>query len=121
MTWLEHFRAGDAEGVAALFVEDGWTIGQEGLHEGRAAILADIAEEYEANPDATADWGAKGVWVAASGDLAVERGWWQYDPDGEGEAEGDEGEYITILVKVGDHWMVLADAGASTMPDEEEE
>jgi hypothetical protein len=80
-----------------------------------------MAEEYAANPDATADWGAKSVWVAASGDLAVERGWWSYDPDGEGEAAGDEGEYITVLVKVGDQWMVLADAGASTMPDEEEE
>lgn len=119
-TWLERFRAGDAEGVAALFVEDGWTIGDDGLRDGRAAILADMAEEYAANPDATADWGAKQVWIAASGDLAVERGWWQYDPDGEGEAEGDQGEYITVLVKVGDQWMVLADAGGSTMPDEEE-
>ena len=120
-TWLERFRAGDAEGVAALFVEDGWTIGDDGLRDGRAAILADMTEEYAANPDATADWGAKQVWVAASGDLAVERGWWQYDPDGAGEAPGDEGEYITILTKVGDQWMVLADAGGSTMPDEEED
>ena len=120
MTWLEHFRAGDAESVAALFVEDGWTLGEDGLREGRAAILANMAEEYAENPDATADWGAKQVWVAASGDLAVERGWWTYDPDGAGEAEGDEGEYITILAKVGDQWMIVADAGASTMPDEEE-
>ena len=121
VTWLERFRAGDAEGVAALFVEDGWTLGDDGLRDGRQAILADMADEYAANPNATADWGAKAVWVAASGDLAVERGWWQYDPDGEGEAAGDEGEYITVLVKVGDQWMVLADAGASTLPDDEEE
>jgi uncharacterized protein (TIGR02246 family) len=121
MTWLEQFRAGNAEGVAALFVEDGWTLGDDGLFDGRAAILANMAEQYAANPDATADWGTKSVWVAASGDLAVDRGWWQYDPDGEGEAAGDEGEYVTVLVKVGDQWMVLADAGASTMPDDEEE
>ena len=121
VTWLEHFRARDAESVAGLFVEDGWTLGQDGLHEGRAAILANMAAEYAENPDATADWGAKGVWVAASGDLAVERGWWQYDPDGEGEAAGDEGEYITIFVKVGDQWMVLADAGASTMQGDEDD
>ena len=121
LTWLERFRARDAEGVAALFVEDGWTIGDDGLRDGRAAILADMAAEYEENPDATADWGAKAVWVAASGDLAVERGWWTVDQDGPGEGEADEGEYITILVKVGDQWMVVADAGASTLPDEEEE
>lgn len=121
VTWLERFRARDADGVAALFVEDGWTLGDDGLREGRAAILADMAEEYEANPEATADWGAKSVWVAASGDLAVERGWFEVDPDGAGEEPGDEGEYITILVKVGDRWMVLADAGASTLPDDEED
>jgi uncharacterized protein (TIGR02246 family) len=121
LTWLERFRARDADGVAALFVEDGWTIGDDGLRDGRAAILADMTAEYEENPDATADWGAKAVWVAASGDLAVERGWWTTDQDGPGEGEADEGEYITILVKVGDQWMVVADAGASTLPDEEEE
>jgi hypothetical protein len=54
LTWLERFRARDAEGVAALFVEDGWTIGDDGLRDGRAAILADMAAEYEENPDATA-------------------------------------------------------------------
>jgi uncharacterized protein (TIGR02246 family) len=121
MDWLERFRARDADGVAALFLEDGWTIGDDGLRDGRAAILADMAEEYAENPDATADWGAKQVWVAASADLAVERGWWTYDPDGPGEAEGDEGEYITILQKVGDQWMVVADAGASTKADDDEE
>jgi uncharacterized protein (TIGR02246 family) len=121
MTWLEQFRARNAGGVAALFVEDGWTLGDDGLRDGRAAILAGLAAEYEENPDATADWGAKAVWVAASGDLAVERGWWTVDQDGPGEGEADEGEYITILVKVGDQWMVVADAGASTLPDEEEE
>ncbi len=121
LTWLERFQARDAEGVAALFVEDGWTIGDDGLRDGRAAILADMAEEYEENPDATADWGAKAVWVAASGDLAVERGWWTVDQDGPGEGEADEGEYVTVLVKVGDQWMVLADAGGSTVPDDEED
>ena len=121
VTWLERFRARDADGVAALFLEDGWTIGDDGLREGRAAILADLAEEYAENPDAIADWGAKAVWVAASGDLAVERGWWTVDQDGPGEGEAEEGEYITVLVKVGDQWMVLADAGASTMPDDEDD
>ncbi len=121
LTWLERFQARDAEGVAALFVEDGWTIGDDGLRDGRAAILADMAEEYEENPDATADWGAKAVWVAASGDLAVERGWWTVDQDGPGEGEADEGEYVTVFVKVGDQWMVLADAGGSTVPDDEED
>lgn len=121
MDWLDLFRARDAAAISALFLEDGFTLGDEGLREGRAEILADMAADFEEYPDATADWGAKSVWIAESGDLAVERGWWSYDPDGAGEAEGDEGEYITVLRKVDGNWMIVADAGASTLPDDDDD
>jgi ketosteroid isomerase-like protein len=111
--WLELYRAKDAEGIGALFVEDGWMLsGIEGLSEGRAAIVTTTGEEFEKNPDATTDWGAKQVWVAASGDLAVERGWWTADEDGPGDGEEIKGEYLTVFTKVGGEWKVLADAGA---------
>ena len=119
-TWLELYRARDAEGIAALFMEDAWTLGDDGVIEGRAAILADMVADFEESPDATSDWGAKQVWVAASGDLAVERGWWTTDEDGPGEGEAQEGEYITILAKVGDRWMIVADAAVPLTGDEEE-
>lgn len=121
MDWLDLFRARDAAGISALFLEDGFTLGDEGLRDGRAAILADMTADFEEYPDATADWGAKQVWVAASGDLAVERGWWSYDPDGAGAAEGDEGEYVTVLRKIDGNWMIVADVGASTMPNDEDD
>jgi uncharacterized protein (TIGR02246 family) len=111
--WLELERAKDAEGVGALFVEDGWTLSAtRGLSEGRPAIVATIEKDYQDNPNAVADWGAKQVWVAASGDLAVERGWWTADEDGEGEGAEIKGEYLTVFTKVGGEWKVLADAGA---------
>ena len=109
--WLELFRARDAEGIGALFVEDGWTVsGTDGLSEGRGAIVATIAKDFTANPEATVDWGGKGVWVASSGDLAVERGWYSVDNDGEGEGEAIAGEYLTVFTKVGGEWKVLADS-----------
>ncbi len=111
--WLELERAKDAEGIGALFIEDGWTLsGMQGLSEGRAAIVASASENFEKNPDATADWGAKQVWVAASGDLAVERGWWTVDVDGPGDGEEIKGEHLTVFTKVGGERKVLADAGA---------
>jgi uncharacterized protein (TIGR02246 family) len=111
--WLELYRAKDADGIGALFVEDGWTLNAaNGLREGREAIASTAREELEENPDATSDWGAKQVWVAASGDLAVERGWWTADEDGPGDGEEIKGEYITVLTKVGGEWKILADAGA---------
>ena len=94
-------------------MEEGWTLsGTDGLTEGRAAIVAILQERMDENPDQLDDWGSKGVWVAASGDLAIERGWWAQDSDGEGEAEQIEGEYITVMIKVDGQWKILADAGA---------
>jgi uncharacterized protein (TIGR02246 family) len=111
--WLELYNARDAEGIGALFVEDGWTLNaSNGLTEGREAITSTTREELEENPDATSDWDTKQVWVAASGDLAVERGWWTADEDGPGDGEEIKGEYITIFTKVNGEWKVLADAGA---------
>jgi uncharacterized protein (TIGR02246 family) len=120
--WLELYKAKDAEGIGALFVEDGWTLSaMEGLSEGRPAIVAAATKDFEENPDAVVDWGAKQVWVAASGDLAVERGWWTADEDGEGEGEAIKGEYLTVLTKMGDEWKVLADVGAPVEAPGEED
>jgi ketosteroid isomerase-like protein len=111
--WLGLHRAKDADGIGALFVEDGWTLsGTEGLSDGRPGIVATANRGFEKNPDAVSDWGSKQVWVAASGDFAVERGWWTGDDDGEGDAKEVKGEYITIFTKVNGEWKVLADAGA---------
>lgn len=119
--WLELYRARDAEGLGVLFVEDGWTVSSsDGLNEGRAAILANFTEDFEKNPDATADWGAKQVWVASSGDLAVERGWWTVDEDGPGDGEERKGEYLTVFTKVGGEWKVLTDSSV-TLPAPAEE
>ena len=111
--WLELFRARDAEGVGALFVEDGWVLqAEDGITEGRAAITARTMNGMAENPDSVDDWGVKGFWMAKSGDLAVERGWWTLDEDGDGEAEETRGEYLTVLMKVDGEWKVLADAGS---------
>ena len=111
--WLDLFRARDAEGIGDLFVEDGWILqAEDGVTEGRAAITARTQDGMAENPDSANDWGVKGFWIADSGDLAVERGWWTLDQDGDGEEEETQGEYLTVLLKVDGQWKVLADAGS---------
>jgi uncharacterized protein (TIGR02246 family) len=120
--WLELFRARDAEGIGALFVEDGWTVsGTDGLSEGRAAIVATNQDDFAEYPDATADWGGKQVWVAASGDLAVERGWYSVDNDADGEGEAVAGEYITVFTKVDGQWKVLGDSSVPLVAEVDED
>jgi ketosteroid isomerase-like protein len=86
--------------------------------EGRAAIQANIEADWAENPDFTATWSTTSVEVAASADIAWERGTWQYDPDGAGEVEGTYGEYVTLYEKTGDTWKVVLDIGVSTKPEE---
>ena len=120
--WLEAYRAKDAAGIGALFVQDGWTVsGTSGLSEGRSAIVATNQKDFEKNPDATGDWGSKQIWVAASGDLAVERGWYAVDDDGDGEGEADKGEYLTVFTKVGGEWKVLADSSVPLVAEVDED
>ena len=108
--WLEKTRARDAAGIGDLFVDEGWRLtSDDGLIEGRTAIVAALQKDMDENPQAVDDWGAKEAWVAASGDLAVERGWWKNDPDGDGEAAMIEGEYVTVLVKRDGAWKALTD------------
>jgi len=120
--WLELYRARDAEGIGALFVEDGWTVsGTDGLSEGRAAIVATNQEDFTEYPDATGDWGGKQVWMAESGDLAVERGWYSIDNDAEGEGEAIAGEYLTVFTKVDGEWKILADSSVPLVEAEDED
>jgi uncharacterized protein (TIGR02246 family) len=108
--WLEKTRARDATGIGDLFVEQGWRMtGEEGVIDGRAAIVAALQKDMDTNPARTDDWGTKEAWVAASGDLAVERGWYRTDADGDGAAAPLEGEYVTVLVKRDGAWKILSD------------
>ncbi|MDH3285377.1 MAG: nuclear transport factor 2 family protein [Acidobacteriota bacterium] len=118
--WLEWARAKDAAAVAeGMFLEDAETIFDGKIHRGRVAILADMEKNQAENPDSTISWSTTRVEVAASGDLAFERGSWTYDPDGDGEKPVESGEYATFWKKVDGVWRCAVDSG-STIKEEEE-
>lgn len=115
--WLDQARARNAEAIAAYFAPDAVVLEEgEPAIIGPDAILADIEEDWAENPDFTIDWETLSVTVAASGDLAWERGRWTFDADGAGEAPTIGGEYITVYEKVDGEWKVAADVGVPTEP-----
>ena len=123
MQWMEAVRAQDAEAISALFTSDGTTIFDGEMVMGPAAIQADEQESFNENPDAEVSWSTNAVNVAASGDMAYERGAWTADLDGAGEMEPVHGEYVTVWVKVDGAWKVAVDAGTLITPpgsDEDE-
>jgi uncharacterized protein (TIGR02246 family) len=119
--WLEHVTARDLEALTSLIADDAvfFDVG-EPTKEGLAAIRADVESNWGENPDFTVTWSTTSVDVASSGDLAWERGSWEFDPDGAGEAEGDYGEYVTVYRKIDGAWKAVADIGHSTKPEPEE-
>lgn len=109
--WLTLAQAKDAAGVANLFLDDGVSLFDGRIAIGKSAVQASQESNFAANPAGTITWTTASVDVAASGDLAVERGSSVADTDGEGAAPETVGEYVTVWKKVDGTWRVFADAG----------
>ncbi len=122
MKWLEAARARDLDAVMTVFADNAVTFPDDGAaNEGPAAIRAAIQEQWTGAPDAAFQWTTKSVRVSADGDMAWERGAYTYDPDGEGKAGAETGEYITVYEKIGGEWKVVADMGSETSGDDGED
>ncbi|HSN55247.1 MAG TPA: DUF4440 domain-containing protein, partial [Candidatus Sulfomarinibacteraceae bacterium] len=84
MAWLQAVQARDSATIDGFFAANAASIFDGKLLEGLAAIQLNREKEWAENPDSTMEWTTTEVGVAASGDLAYERGSWTFDPDGPG-------------------------------------
>lgn len=113
--WMALSQAKDATGIATgIFAEDGVSLFDGDVWLGRSAIEAGQAADYAESPNSTIQWTTTKVEVAASGELAYERGSSVSDPDGPGEAPERRGEYLTVWKKIDGVWRAVADAGTGT-------
>ncbi len=120
--WLEWASAKDSAAIAeGIFLQNAETIFDGKFLQGRAAILANSESDQAENPDSTITWTTSSVEVAASGELAYERGSWTEDPDGAGEAPEEHGEYLTIWKKVDGTWSCAVDSGSTIKKEEDAE
>ena len=112
--WLQLAQARDAAGIVnGVYTADAATLFDGNIRKGTAEIQAGMEAEFAASPDATTSWTTDDVKVAASGDLAYERGTFSFDPDGAGEAPANSGEFVTIWSKVDGTWRAAVDAGTA--------
>ena len=119
MAWLQAVQARDAATIDGYFAANAASIFDGEVHEGPTAIQMNREQEWAENPDFTMEWTTTEVGVAASGDLAYERGSWIFDPDGAGDAPEERGEYLTVWQKIGGQWKALYDAGTTIKAEEE--
>jgi len=120
LNWLEAANNRDGATLDSLLAQDAVTIFDGEILEGQAAIAANREAEWAENPEFVVSWATNAVGVAASGDLAYERGSFTFDPDGPGEAAEEHGEYVTIWKKMDGGWRVAIDAGTTLGAEEEE-
>jgi len=117
--WLAAIEARDGATIDGFFSADITTIFDGKIRHGLAEIQAARDEQWAEQPDSTVTWTTTAVEVAASGDLAFERGNWSEDPDGAGEMPEVYGEYLTVWKKIDGQWKVLHDAGTTLKAEEE--
>jgi len=117
--WLEAARKRDAATLDGLFTTGATTIFDGVILQGLPAIQANRELEWAEEPQGELDWQTSEVIVAASGDLAIERGSWT-----EQDLEDDEievGEYLTVWTKIDGHWLVLYDAGTEIEDEDDDD
>jgi uncharacterized protein (TIGR02246 family) len=115
--WMNYANSKDAASIANnIFAADGVLIADNKAFKGPAAIQAAAEADFKETPDALVSWSTDEVRVAQSGDLAVELGSFNFDPDGEGKKAAHQGSFATAWVKVDGQWRVLSDAGGDNPP-----
>ena len=105
MKWLAAEQGRDLLTVMSFMHPDVVRIFDGEIERGRPAVQAAVEARWEAQPDASLAWTTSSVDIAASGDLAYERGSWT--------TGGETGEFVCIWKKVDDEWKVVVDAGST--------
>ena len=114
--WMEAVAARDVDAAASFFAPDGIQMQAHGpTVVGRDAIRAWF-ESWMLDTSMTNSFAPDVIEVAASGDLAYDRGTYRVvveTPEGPGE---DIGKYVVIWKKIDGEWKVILDIANSDSP-----
>lgn len=113
--WARHWNAGDLDGVAAVYAEDAVYLPphHEAVH-GREAI-----REYLKAPlsHGVTDLAFDVTYIKQQGPIAWDVGAYRMTiPRNEGPKREDHGKYLTVWRRIGERWLIAADAWSSDLP-----
>lgn len=113
--WARHWNAGDLDGVAALFTEDAVYLPphHEAVH-GRQDI-----REYLKVPlsHGVSDLAFDVTYIKQQGPVAWDVGTYRMTiPQNEETKREDHGKYLTVWRRIGETWLIAADAWSSDLP-----
>jgi uncharacterized protein (TIGR02246 family) len=113
--WARHWNAGDLDGVAAIYAEDAVYLPphHKAVH-GREAI-----REYVKTPlsHGVTDLAFEVTSIKQQGPIAWDVGTYRMTiPQNEGSKRQDHGKYLTVWRRIGEGWLIAADAWSSDLP-----
>ena len=114
--WLQLVKAGDADGIAALYTEDGAVMPPNApIGKGRPAIKQTWASMMQ-TPGFSLTFSPEQIIVSSSGDMALDRGTYNLTVAPGGAAQTDTGKYVVVWRKIGGEWKAAADIFNSDLP-----
>lgn len=113
--WARHWNAGDLDGVAAVYAEDAVYLPphHEAVH-GRQAI-----REYLKPPlsHGVSDLAFDVTYIKQQGPIAWDVGTYRMTiPRNDEIIKEDHGKYLTVWRRIGERWLIAADAWSSDLP-----
>jgi len=113
--WARHWNAADLDGVAAVYAEDAvyLPLHHEAVH-GREAI-----REYLKVPisHGVSDIAFDVTYIKQQGPMAWDVGTYRMTmPQNEEAKREDHGKYLTVWRRIGERWLIAADAWSSDLP-----
>jgi uncharacterized protein (TIGR02246 family) len=111
--WMNYANAKDVGTIVnGVYSPDAYATYDGKVQKGSAAIQSSLEAGIKKTPDAVVSWNTTSVKVADAGDMAIERGDFVFDPDGEGRKSAITGTYLTVWEKIDGSWRATADVGA---------
>ena len=113
--WARHWNAGELDGVVAAYAEDAVYLPphHEAVH-GRDAI-----REYLKAPlgHGVSDLAFEVTYIKQHGPIAWDVGRYRMTiPQNDGTKKQDRGKYLSVWRRVGNEWLLAADAWSSDLP-----
>jgi len=114
--WNEAVTAKDIQAATAYFTPDAMVMPQNSEIVAGQGAIQEWFEGWVADPNISNSFEAEVVEVAASGEIAFERGTYKFAMETpEGPIE-DEGKYVVIWKKIEGEWKAQLDISNSSLP-----
>lgn len=113
--WARHWNAGKLEGVVAAYAEDAVYLPPHHV----AVHGRDAIREYLKTPlsRGVSDLAFEVTYIKQQGPVAWDVGTYRMTiPQNDGTKKEDHGKYLTVWRRVGEKWLIAADAWSSDLP-----